>query len=52
MTTKSMARRENPRSEDHVTEFYRGDAVALGDHESVGYLIKLANQMVLRSKVC
>ena len=40
-----MVRREYPLSEDHVIEFYRGDAVALGDHESVGYLIKLANQM-------
>ena len=44
-----MARREIVPSEGHVTEFYRGDAVALGDHESVGYLIKLANQMVLRN---
>ena len=49
MATKSMARREIVPSEGHVTEFYRGDAVALGDHESVGYLIKLANQMVLRN---
>ena len=49
MATKSMARRENVPSEDSVTEFYRGDAVALGDHESIGYLIKLANQMVLRN---
>ncbi len=44
-----MASRENIPSTDPVTEFYRGDAVALGDHESVGYLIKLANQMVLRN---
>jgi DNA-binding MarR family transcriptional regulator len=49
MVTKSMVRREYPLSEGHVIEFYRGDAVALGDHESVGYLIKLANQMVLRN---
>ncbi len=31
-------------TEDNITEFYSGDATALGDHESVGYLIKLANQ--------
>lgn len=36
-------------AEGDVTEFYRGDATALGDHESVGYLIKLAYQLVLRN---
>ena len=32
-----------------ITEFYAGDAVALGDDQSVGYLIKLANQVVMRN---
>ena len=32
-----------------ITEFYAGDAVALGDAQSVGYLIKLANQVVMRN---
>jgi|ETN01SMinimDraft_1059929.scaffolds.fasta_scaffold58587_2 DNA-binding MarR family transcriptional regulator len=49
MTKKSMIARENKLLGDDVTEFYRGDATALGDHESVGYLIKLANQIVLRN---
>ena len=30
-------------------KFYAGDATALGDDESVGYLIKLANQVVMRN---
>ncbi len=46
--TLKKAPQESPEESD-VTEFYRGDATALGDHESVGYLIKLANQMVLRN---
>ena len=33
----------------NLIEFYRGDATALGDDESVGYLIKLANQTVMRN---
>ena len=49
MATKSTVERVNAPSEEPVTEFYRGDAVALGDHESVGYLIKLANRKVLRN---
>jgi DNA-binding MarR family transcriptional regulator len=49
MTMKSTAALEKVLTEDDVTEFYRGDATALGDHESVGYLIKLANQMLLRN---
>lgn len=32
-----------------LQEFYAGDATALGDDESVGYLIKLANQVVMRN---
>ena len=32
-----------------ITEFYAGDAVAPGDDQSVGYLIKLANQVVMRN---
>ena len=32
-----------------ITEFYAGDAVALGAAQSVGYLIKLANQVVMRN---
>ena len=32
-----------------AVEFYRGDATALGDHDSIGYLIKLANQTIMRS---
>ena len=49
MVIKSTAALEKTLAEDDVTEFYRGDATALGDHESVGYLIKLANQMLLRN---
>ena len=33
----------------NLIEFYRGDATALGDDQSVGYLIKLANQAVIRN---
>ena len=41
--------REGAAADGEPIEFYRGDATALGDHESVGYLIKLANQAVLRN---
>lgn len=36
-------------SQNDAVEFYSGDATALGDHESVGYLIKLASQVVMRN---
>lgn len=34
---------------DDTIEFYTGDAVELGDDQSVGYLIKLANQVVMQN---
>lgn len=36
-------------AEGNFIAFYQGDATALGALESVGYLIKLANQAVLRN---
>jgi len=41
--------RDKIAADDDLMEFYQGDATALGDHESVGYLIKLANQIVIRN---
>ena len=35
--------------DEGLHEFYAGDATALGDDESVGYLNKLANQVVMRN---
>ena len=43
-----VAQRKKSTGKD-ITEFYAGDAVALGDDQSVGYLIKLANQVVMRN---
>ena len=49
MPSRYSSAPKNSDDDDGITEFYRGDAVALGDHESVGYLIKLANQAVMRN---
>ena len=49
MTIESTPTLEKSPALNDVTEFYLGDAMALGDHESVGYLIKLANQVLLRN---
>ena len=43
-----VAQRKKSTGKD-ITEFYAGDAVALGDDQSVGFLIKLANQVVMRN---
>jgi DNA-binding MarR family transcriptional regulator len=44
-----MTAKRKQLSENDLIEFYTGDATALGDDESVGYLIKLANQVVMRN---
>ena len=40
---------QNQVADNGAIEFYTGDAVALGDDQSVGYLIKLANQVVMKN---
>jgi len=49
MTAKLEETREPGLIEEDLIEFYHGDATALGDDESVGYLIKLTNQVVMRN---
>jgi|TARA_B100000315_G_scaffold12972_1_gene12235 DNA-binding MarR family transcriptional regulator len=49
MTAKQKKLRKSGVDNDDLIEFYSGDATALGDNESVGYLIKLANQVVMRN---
>jgi len=49
MTAKLEEKRDPKLIEDELVEFYSGDATALGDDESVGYLIKLTNQVDIRN---
>ena len=49
ITAKLEQNRDPKLIEDELVEFYSGDATALGDDESVGYLIKLTNQVVMRN---
>ena len=49
MASKHNELNNSKLTEDGFFEFYSGDATALGDYESVGYLIKIANQVVMRN---
>ena len=49
MTKKATAALKKKFANDETIEFYQGDATALGEFESVGYLIKVASQKIQRN---
>lgn len=49
MTDKASREQKKVFDQDEMVKFYHGDAAKLGEFESIGYLIKIAHQTILRN---